>query len=123
MLLRGRITLAVLVALCLGATYAILRSCGEREVRAVPLAKGKSKPVPATAKWAYTGRYPLARFLVCYVNYEPGTQLDPLRREFIRYMFSKKGQEDVIKDGYFPISARIAMQELAKVNLAPQPKS
>jgi cell division protein FtsI/penicillin-binding protein 2 len=39
MLLRGRITLAVLVALCLGATYGILRSCGEREVGGAPLAK------------------------------------------------------------------------------------
>ncbi len=39
MLLRGRITLAVLVALCLGATYGILRSCGERGGGAVSLAK------------------------------------------------------------------------------------
>ena len=88
------------------------------DVRAVPLRRKQSaKPVPATAKWAYTGQYPLARFLLVYVNHKPGSKLDPLRAEYIRYMFSKKGQEDVIKDGYFPISARIAEQELGKLGL------
>jgi len=38
MLLRGRITLAALVALFLGASYGILRSCGEEERGAVTLA-------------------------------------------------------------------------------------
>jgi peptidoglycan glycosyltransferase len=39
MLLRGRITLAALVALSLGATYGILRSCGGAEIDAVTLAE------------------------------------------------------------------------------------
>lgn len=89
------------------------------DVRAVPLARDEKSPaIPATPEYAYTGKYPLARFLYIYVNYEPGSTLDPLRREYLKYVFSRQGQRDVIKDGYFPISNRIAVQALKKVGLA-----
>ncbi|HEX6984354.1 MAG TPA: hypothetical protein VF170_03205, partial [Planctomycetaceae bacterium] len=67
--------------------------------------------------FAYTGEYPLARFLYVYVNAKPGEPLDPLRREFIKYVFSKQGQEAVVKDGYFPIPAPLAAKELEKVGI------
>jgi phosphate transport system substrate-binding protein len=85
-------------------------------VRAVPLSeKDGGKCVEATADNAYNGAYPLARFLYVYVNKAPGKGLDPLTREFVKLMVSKDGQEAVIKDGYFPIPASIAKEELAKV--------
>ncbi len=88
------------------------------DVRAVPLAKtADGKAIPATTEYAYTGDYPLARFLWLSVNYKPGSQLDPLRREFIKYVFSKQGQEDVVKDGYFPLNATMAAKNLAKVGI------
>ncbi|MCC7012838.1 MAG: PstS family phosphate ABC transporter substrate-binding protein [Planctomycetes bacterium] len=88
------------------------------DVRAVPLAlDAKSAPVEAKPENAYTGTYPMARFLYAYVNYKPGTQLDPLRREFIRYVFSRQGQADVVKDGYFPVTAPIALKALQSVGL------
>jgi phosphate transport system substrate-binding protein len=88
------------------------------DVRAVPLQLDASTDaIPATAEWAYSGKYPLARFLYMYVNYQPGTQLDPLRGQFVRFVFSHEGQENVIKDGYFPISAHIAKTELAKIGI------
>ncbi|MCA1927473.1 MAG: phosphate ABC transporter substrate-binding protein PstS family protein [Calditerrivibrio sp.] len=87
-------------------------------VRAVPLsAKKDGKCIEADAAHAYTGEYPLARFLYVYVNYKPGSTLDPLRAEFIKMIFSKNGQEVVVKDGYFPITKKIADVELAKVGL------
>jgi len=67
---------------------------------------------------ANSGDYPLARFLYVYVNHDPRTPLDSLRGEFIRMIFSKKGQEAVIRDGAFPISAGVATEELTKVGLA-----
>ncbi|HEV3081808.1 MAG TPA: phosphate ABC transporter substrate-binding protein PstS family protein [Gemmataceae bacterium] len=86
------------------------------DVRAVPLAKNaKSEPIEASAENAYKGQYPLARFLFIYVNYKPNSQLDPLRREFVKYLFSKQGQQDVIKDGYIPITATIAQEALKAV--------
>ncbi len=90
------------------------------DVLAVPLAPdAKSPAIPATADNAYTGEYPLARFLFLCVNYKPSSQLDPVRREFIKYVFSKKGQSDVIKDGYYPIPADVARDVYKKIGLAP----
>jgi phosphate transport system substrate-binding protein len=90
------------------------------DVKALSL-KGTAtdEPIPATSDFAYTGKYPLARFLYIYVNQKPGTQLDPLRREFLLYVFSKDGQSDVIKDGYFPVNAKIVGEELAKIGVKP----
>jgi len=86
------------------------------DVAAVPLAAdARSELVAAEPENAYTGEYPLARFLYLYVNYKPGTRLDPLRREFVRYVYSRQGQEDVVKDGYFPVTAGIAADALASV--------
>ena len=84
------------------------------DVRAVPLAKdAQAGFVEATPEQAYTGKYPLARFLYVYVNRAPGAELDPLRREFLRYVLSRQGQEDVVKDGYYPLTARLAEKALA----------
>jgi phosphate transport system substrate-binding protein len=85
-------------------------------VRAVPLSeKDGGACVEATAENAYNGTYPLARFLYVYINKAPNKPLDPLVREFARLMFSREGQEAVVKDGYFPIPAAVAKEELNKV--------
>ncbi len=90
------------------------------DVRAVSLSERDGEPlVPADPSHAYTGDYPLARMLYIYVNVKPGEALDPLRREFIRYVFSRDGQEQVIKDGYFPVTSEMARQALNSVGLEP----
>jgi len=63
-----------------------------------------------------SGKYPLSRFLYIYVNKAPGKPLDPLVLEFVKLMFSKDGQEVVVKDGYMPLSAEQAKAQLAKVS-------
>ena len=89
------------------------------DVRAVPLSTKGTSFVEATPANAYSGDYPLSRFLLLYVNAKPGAQLDPLRREFLLYVLSKEGQSDVIKDGYFPVTAEIARKALASVGIKP----
>jgi phosphate transport system substrate-binding protein len=85
-------------------------------VRAVPIAeKEGAKCVEAVADNAYSGEYPLARFLYVYINKAPGKPLDPVTREFVKLIVSKEGQEVVVKDGYYPIPASVAKEELAKV--------
>ena len=85
-------------------------------VRAVPLAeKEGGKCYEADPDNAYSGAYPLARFLYVYVNKAPAKPLDPVTREFVKLMMSKDGQEVVIKDGYFPVPATIAKEELNKI--------
>jgi phosphate transport system substrate-binding protein len=89
------------------------------DVRAVPLAlDAKSTPIPATPENAYTGNYPMSRKLFVYLNYAPGTQLDPLRREFVRYVLSRQGQEEVVKDGYYPLTSKLVDGALRSVGLA-----
>ncbi len=85
-------------------------------VRAVSIAeKSGSVAFEATPENAYAGDYPLARFLYVYVNKTPNKTLEPLTREFVKLILSKEGQQEVIKDGYFPIPAVIADEELDKI--------
>ena len=87
------------------------------DVRAVPLSSEGDEFSEAEPTNAYTGEYPLSRFLLVYVNYKPGSELDPLRREFIKYMLSQEGQRDVVKDGYLPVTANVAKKTLQAVGL------
>ena len=86
------------------------------DVRSVPLsATVGAECFNATSENAYSGDYPISRFLYVYVNVNPNQRLDPIRAEFIEYVYSRQGQEAVVKDGYFPITAKIAETDL-KVN-------
>jgi phosphate transport system substrate-binding protein len=88
------------------------------DVRVVPLsAKTGAAFVEANPKFAYSGEYPLSRFLYLGVNQKPGTALDPLRREFLRYVLSGTGQGDVKKDGYLPVTAVVAKRALSSVGV------
>jgi len=70
---------------------------------------------PADSENVFSGSYPLSRYLYVYVNKAPNQALDPLVREFIAFVLSKNGQETVVKDGYFPISATILHEEVAQL--------
>lgn len=88
------------------------------DVRAVPLANKEGEPAyDGDVENIYNGDYPLARFLLLYVNKKPGEKLDPLRGEFLRFVLSKEGQEIVIKDGYLPIPNSIVEEEKRKLAL------
>lgn len=86
-------------------------------VRAVPLSGDDGKFFEATYDNALSGDYPLARFLLVYVNKKPGAPLDPLTLQFLTYVLSKDGQAVVEKDGYYPMPAELAkevVESLAK---------
>ncbi len=86
------------------------------DVAVVPLAGAEGDAfVPPTPE--QVADYPLARFLLVYVNKKPGTDLDPLRREFVKLIFSQEGQEVVVKDGYLPVSYDIAKATLAEFGI------
>ena len=73
---------------------------------------------PADSENSLSGDYPIARFLYLYINADPETGLsDPLRREFVKLVFSKQGQEVVAKDGYFPVPAQVAREDLEAVKI------
>jgi phosphate transport system substrate-binding protein len=88
------------------------------DVRAVPIAATAGETCfEASPENAYSGEYPISRFLYIYLNKAPNAALDPLRAEFVRFVYSKQGQEAVVKDGYFPLPASIASEDQAKLGL------
>ncbi len=77
-------------------------------VRTVPISKREGEaPVEANGENSINGTYPLARFLYVYINKNPNKPLSPLEREFIKLVFSRQGQEVVLKDGYIPLPAAV----------------
>ncbi len=83
-------------------------------VKALALAPAKGgKAVEPTYENCLSGDYPLARFLYVYINKAPGKPLDPMVKEFVKFVLSKDGQDDVRKDGYFPLTAELAEEQLA----------
>ena len=88
------------------------------DVRPVPLAFSKEEGyIAIDSEEADHGQYPLVRRLQLVVNHAPDKKLRPLEQEFIKYVFSRLGQEDVIKAGFQPIPARPARLALDAVGL------
>jgi len=78
-------------------------------VRALPLAKAKGG-VAAEPTYAnvLAGKYPLGRMLYIYIDNPPGKAVPPATTEFLKFILSKEGQEIVVKDGYLPLTAKLA---------------
>ena len=84
-------------------------------VKAVALTKKGSDYIEATPENASNGTYPLGRFLYVYVNKQPNKPLPPLESEFIKMVLSKTGQLVVVKDGYIPLPAKVAEEQLSQI--------
>jgi len=85
-------------------------------VRAVPLAaKEGAEYYTPTLDNVVSGKYPLARFLYVYINKAPNKPLDPLVREFCKFILTQEGQQVVIKDGYLPLPAKVVAEEFKKL--------
>jgi phosphate transport system substrate-binding protein len=84
-------------------------------VRPIPLAeKNGSAFIETTQQNAENGSYPLWRHLYLYINKAPGKPLDPLVKEFLKFIYSKEGQMIVSKDGFFPLSQATIEKDLIK---------
>ncbi len=89
-------------------------------VKPIALSPKKGQPaVEPTEENAYNGKYPLGRYLFLAVNYKPTSKLEPLRKEFLKFIYSKEGQELAVKDGYFPVDAKTAAKALKMVGIDP----
>ena len=87
------------------------------DVRAVPLSMEGGECFEPTAEAASSGDYPLARFLFIYMNVDPNAEMEPLRAEFVRYVYSQEGQQDVVRAGFFPVVNAIAERDLRAFGL------
>jgi len=88
------------------------------EVKALPLAAHDSGPyLLATRENLISRKYPLTRVTYAFVNQLPDKPIDPKVREFLRYVFSREGQEDIARDhGYLPLSQEAILGQLKKLN-------
>src|SRR3990172_7781627 len=63
-------------------------------VRIVPLSiKDNDKYYDGSYENVLKGKYPLSRFLFIYINKKPNTELDPLLKEFLKFVLSFEGQQ------------------------------
>ncbi len=88
-------------------------------VKALPVGDPKKyngEAFAPTYENALNGKYPIARYLYIYVNHNPKKPFDPLVKEFLKFALSKEGQEIVVKDGYLPLTAKMELDELKKLN-------
>jgi len=90
---------------------------GTADVRPVQIRGADGKCYGPTGVNAASGNYAIARFLYIYVNRNPNQKLEPLRGEFIKYVYSKQGQQDVIRAGFFPLVKSIADEDLKTFGL------
>jgi phosphate transport system substrate-binding protein len=86
------------------------------DVKAVPLSKKDGEafiaPTPENLK-----TYPLARDLYLAANVKPGSTMGVLRREFLKFVFSKEGQTIVVEKGFLPMAAVDAAKQLEAVGV------
>jgi phosphate transport system substrate-binding protein len=90
---------------------------GNATVKPLALAVQDGGPYyEATKENLIQQRYPLTRIIPAYVNRAPGRPLDPPVREFLRYILSREGQEDITREGgYLPLSDEVVREQLKKL--------
>lgn len=60
--------------------------------------------------------WPLYQHETWVLNRKPGQPLDPKILEFMRYVFSREGQQEVVRDGKFlPLTPELAREQLGKL--------
>jgi phosphate transport system substrate-binding protein len=87
------------------------------DVKPVALAEAEGKPyVMATKETVQNRTYPLTRSIYFFLKRAPGQPLDPTQREFVRYILSRQGQEDVVRNGnYLPLTASVIAEMRRKL--------
>jgi len=71
---------------------------------------------PATKETVFQRKYPLTRTITAFINPDPSKPADPKTREFLRYVLSKEGQQQVLNDGgYLPLTAEAADAQRKKL--------
>lgn len=91
---------------------------GERPgVRRLPVAAQEGGPyVEHTLENVQNRSYPLYAEAYFYTNVKPGTAMNPLVKEFIRFVLSQEGQTEVMRDGkYLPLTAEVVREQLKKL--------
>jgi phosphate transport system substrate-binding protein len=98
--------------------------CGVEHARDVPglkvlalAARGGGPFVMPSRETVQNRTYPLTRSVFMYLKRTPGEALDPKVREFLRYVLSREGQEEVAKRNlYLPLTAAVVAEQRRKLD-------
>lgn len=72
------------------------------KILGLQLNTGETVPAPNGGEQV-DPRYPLVRELYVVLKWKQGEPMSPLAEEFLRYVLSRSGQEDVVKAGFIPM--------------------
>lgn len=87
------------------------------DVKALAVAEKGGEPyIAVTAETLMEGKYPLTRRIPAFLDREPGQPVEPKVKEFLRYILSREGQQDILDDGrYLPLSAEARREQVKKL--------
>ncbi|MDI1319852.1 MAG: substrate-binding domain-containing protein [bacterium] len=90
---------------------------GERpNVRRIAVGEGSGPLVEHNIDNIQNGSYPLLTQVYFYTTVLPGQKMDPMVKEFLRFILSQEGQAEVQRDGkYLPLTAEMVREQLKKL--------
>jgi len=87
------------------------------DVKPLAVAERDGSPyVAVTAQILVDQTYPLPRLIPAYLDRKPGEPVEPKTKEFLRYILSREGQQDILDDGrYLPLNPAAVAAQLKKL--------
>ena len=87
------------------------------ELKLLEVSRGPDGPFFAyTIENLQSRRYPLYDEVFAYANFDDQKSLEPLVREYFRFIVSREGQQCVQRDGkYLPLTADVVREQLKKL--------
>ena len=85
----------------------------EPKVKTLAIAASGAGPyITPTEETMYRRTYPLSNAVYIYINRPPGEPISSRLREFLTYILSRQGQQDVVDDGLFlPLNPQAAREQ------------
>jgi phosphate transport system substrate-binding protein len=101
-----------------GIALSNVRYLKDNSVKSLALARTAAGPYYAATKDTLIDRqYPLGRIIPAEIDRAPGQPVDPKVKEFLLYILSREGQEDIVRNGkYLPMQPEAARREREKLN-------
>ena len=88
-----------------------------KELKVLDLAWTAAGPYYAyTMENLRSRKYPLVDEIYAYTDQTPGQTIDPKVREYLRFIVSREGQAEIMRDGkYLPLMAEVSVEQLKKL--------
>lgn len=84
-------------------------------VKTVQVGKSEDSCYPPEREFAMSNKYPFTRYLYLYPRENPSENMNPLIKEFLKYILSKNGQEAVLEAGFTLLPATTIKEEKQRI--------